>query len=180
MSDCLVVEIREQLPEFLHNRLEAAARARVEAHLLTCADCAAELALLRSVREALTQAPVVDVSAVVRALPKPPKRRPRATARFTMLQLAAALTFVSLGGVSIAVARAFFGGEQAVLVADSTLHRDSAALGAAGLGISFGGGVGDLADEDLESLLSAVESIEALPPAEPAELPVGGIGGTAP
>lgn len=181
MSDCQVVEIREQLPEYLHGRLEATARARVDAHLLTCADCAAELSLLRTVREALSQAPTVDVGAVVRALPRPPKRRTRVVRSVTMLQLAAALSFVSLGAVSLAVARAFFGEEPVVLVADSAVHGDSAWPGAAAaVGISFGGGVGDLADEDLENLLSAVETIDALPPAEPAELPAGGIGGTAP
>jgi hypothetical protein len=34
--------------------------------------------------------------------------------------------------------------------------------------ISFAGGVSDLEEEDLESLLQALESIEALPAAEPA------------
>lgn len=180
MSECLNVEIRELLPEYLHGRLRAVAHRRVEEHLAGCADCAAELAVLRSVREAFASVPAVDVGTVVRALPKPRVRRRRYFGTVTALQIAAAVSFVSLGGISLVVARSFFGGEQPALVADSAIRFDSSAPAGVTTGISFGGGLGDLADEDLESLMSAVESIDALPPAEPAELSIGTIGGVGP
>ena len=46
MSDCANVEIRELLPEYLHDRLGAPQRALVEAHLSDCEDCSAELGTL--------------------------------------------------------------------------------------------------------------------------------------
>jgi hypothetical protein len=42
--------------------------------------------------------------------------------------------------------------------------------------IGFAGGLGDLEDEDLESLLTALETIEALPVAEPSTVVLGGTG----
>lgn len=180
MSDCTNVEIRELLPEYLQSRVAAPDRARVEAHLASCDECAAELATLRSVRQAYARVPVVDVASIARALPKPRRRTVRS---FTMLQLAAAISFISLGGISLAVVRSVFNGEPTVMHIDSavTPAGDSgskvspesarARTGVVSRGISFGGGVSDLAEEDLEALLSAIESLEAAPPVDPDEPP---------
>ena len=74
MNDCQNAEIRDQLPDLLHDRLEAAARLAVAAHVETCVDCHEELELLRVVLGlARAQTPTVDVAAIVRALPAPPK-----------------------------------------------------------------------------------------------------------
>src|SRR5207302_1745779 len=61
--------VRERLPDLLHERLPAVERERVLAHVRECAECAAELAWLRSAREALTSAtPRLDASAIARAV----------------------------------------------------------------------------------------------------------------
>lgn len=68
MRDCTNVEMRELLPELMHDRLPADAHARLSAHLATCAECQAELELLRRVRAAVP-APRVDVAGIASRLP---------------------------------------------------------------------------------------------------------------
>src|ERR1044072_4700842 len=64
-------DIRDQLPDLLHERLDVSMRAAVMAHVDACVDCRAELELLRSVHEMLvSRTPRVDISYVVNALPK--------------------------------------------------------------------------------------------------------------
>jgi hypothetical protein len=73
MNDCSNAEIRDLLPELLHERLEASARATIEAHVMTCVDCRDELQLLRDVFGMLdSQTPMLDVARIAAALPKPP------------------------------------------------------------------------------------------------------------
>lgn len=170
MSDCLNVEIRELLPEYLSGALSAARRAEVDAHLASCQDCADELAVLRLVREAYAEVPAVNVGAIVAALPRKASRPAvRSWRRNHALQIAAAISFIALGGMSLAVARSFFNGNPTESPVDSVLVSETPA-------ISFAGGVGDLGDEDLEALLSALETIEALPVTETADPPIGGTG----
>ena len=171
MSDCTNVEIRELLPEYLHDRLGASDRARVDAHLAGCEECRSELATLRSVRQALRVAPPVDVAAIVRALPKPNRQRQvarRSFSRTRVLQIAAVISFISLGGISLAVSRSFFGGGPSGAV--DTLTTPSVATVASASSqpaMTFAGGVSDLSSDDVESLLGSIESLEASPPVEP-------------
>ena len=168
MSDCPNVEIREQLPEYLSGTLSAHRRAEVEAHLAGCDDCADELELLRLVREAYAEtAPAVNVNAIVSALPRRASRPAvRSWRRSHAFQIAAAVSFIALGGMSLAVARSFFIPE---------LPRDST-IAVIETPISFAGGLSDLGDEDVEALISALESIEALPVVEPTDPPMNGSG----
>lgn len=174
MSDCTNVEIRELLPEYLHDRLGATARARVDAHVATCADCAGELAVLRSVRQAYAGRPAIDTDAIVRALPRPATTRRRRRTATPWLRVAAVVSFVSLGGISIVALRDFLNGDGARHMVDTlALGTDSSrpamANGAYPV-ISFGGGVSDLGTDDLEALLAAVETLEGALPAEPDDL----------
>jgi putative zinc finger protein len=68
MSECTNGELRDLLPELVNDRLDAESRQRVEAHVASCADCADELALLRSLRPALTREPVVDTQRIAAAV----------------------------------------------------------------------------------------------------------------
>jgi anti-sigma factor RsiW len=178
MSDCANIEIRELLPEYLHDRLDAAARARVAAHLSGCEECAAELATLQAVQRAYSRVPAIDTAAIVRALPRP-KAPVRVTRRPIAWQIAAAVSFISLGGISLAVARSFFerGGSVTappVVASGSDSQRSSVPdsnRSATRPTISFGGGVDDLASEDVEKLLGVIESLEAAPPVEPEVVP---------
>jgi anti-sigma factor RsiW len=177
MSDCPNVEIRELLPDYLSGTLSARRRAEVEGHLTTCGDCADELVLLRLVREAYADTAPVNVSAIVSALPRRTSRPASRWKSSHAFQIAAAVSFIALGGISLAVARSFFNGNPTAAPVDTMIAVSTAAVSGDNTpAISFAGGVSDLGDEDLEALLSALESIEALPVTEPAELPLSGTG----
>ena len=76
MNDCSNAEIRDRLPDLLHERLDASARAVVIAHVSGCVDCRDELELLRSVHTTLiAQTPRVDMAYIIGALPKAPAAR---------------------------------------------------------------------------------------------------------
>ncbi|MEP7345876.1 MAG: zf-HC2 domain-containing protein [Gemmatimonadaceae bacterium] len=178
MSECGSTEIRDLLPGYLHQRVTAPERATIDSHLADCEECRLELAMLTSVREAMRQrTPVIDTAAIVRALPKPQRRR---AVRPWMLQLAAALSFISIGGVSLAVARSFYNDRRAAITQDSTRPGSSVdsvpgtgvqvAIAPGRPGLTVGGGVGDLGADELELLLGALESLEAVPSAEPDDL----------
>ncbi|MGQ0650036.1 MAG: zf-HC2 domain-containing protein [Gemmatimonadaceae bacterium] len=181
MSDCSNVEMREWLPELLHDRLEGNVRSRVEAHVVGCADCTAELEVLRAAR-AVWQArsvPRMDVRAIAAALPRPRAARAApARASRSVWRIAAAVTFVGLGGVSLAVVRQYFG--EPAVVTDTTgvarpapsgrepaTARPDSLLAGIPVSLTAGGGVADLADEDIEALIGALDRLEAVPHAEP-------------
>src|SRR5437868_2070019 len=101
MNDCSNAEIRDRLPDLLHDRLDARVRAEVAAHVAGCADCQAELKLLRSARAMfIAQAPRVDVGRIVQALPTRAQTRRRSWVNW---RVAAAVTFLVVGGGSVAV-----------------------------------------------------------------------------
>ena len=99
MNDCTNADVRDLLPDLLHGRLDAAARASVEAHVAACADCAAELAVLRNLRSA-TGTPKVDIASIVAALPayRAPARR-----SWVGWRSAAAIAVIVAGASSVAV-----------------------------------------------------------------------------
>lgn len=68
MVDCPRVDIRDALPDLVHDQLEPSVRARVEEHLRQCAECAAEVELLRALRSRLFATPHVDVERVAAAV----------------------------------------------------------------------------------------------------------------
>jgi anti-sigma factor RsiW len=129
MTDCSNAEIRDLLPDYLHEQLPAAAALLVEQHVTSCADCASELALLRSALQVRPRVVAVDVASIVASLPKPgivvAKAKPLAASDATVRALssapsvarrsafrggrawraAAAITVVMLGGLSAAIAR---------------------------------------------------------------------------
>ena len=206
MSECANVEVREMLPDLLHGALQGEVRDGVERHVAECSDCEAELALLASARRAMAALPVsaVSVASIVRALPLPDRRpdvRPalqpdvrlalqpaaRRRAPSMAFRLAAAVSFISLGGISVAVARSYFGASETI-VADSvvSLRTDSVipvspatnagvvpGASATTRAVSMLAGISDLGDADLESLFGELETLEAAPAAEPDPTPGG-------
>jgi anti-sigma factor RsiW len=203
MSDCANVEMRELLPELAAGTLNAATRARVDQHLIDCADCASELETLRLVRAAFASAPAVDVGRVVAALPKPVAaargaRGPEPVKRWMDWRIAAALTTITVGGLSLAVSQRMRPEREApprdsIAVSTPTIApRKSAAsdsprvVGAAPRDthpspttnrppstakaqLSFGGGTDDLDDATLKALLGAHDEIDRAPLAPSAE-----------
>ncbi len=100
MTDCPNADVRDLLPDLLHDRLDDATRAMAESHVEGCADCRAELALLRDVRAALRQTPVLNIAAITAAVPsyRAPVRR-----SWVGWRVAAAVTLVAAGGSSLLV-----------------------------------------------------------------------------
>ncbi len=108
MNECTSGELRDLLPELLNQRLDAATRERVEAHVASCAECAAELAALRALRPVLVAAPVIDtqrIAAAVRAQTAVGIARAPARARFAgpwkiAIAAAALIAVTAIGYVS--------------------------------------------------------------------------------
>ena len=105
MNDCQNAEMRDQLPELLHERLEASARAVLVAHIDGCADCRDELELLRVAHSTLIRAtPRVDLNFIIEAIPKAaPRTRTLAAPRrrvWTDWRVAAAAVLLVAGGSS--------------------------------------------------------------------------------
>lgn len=201
MFDCANVEMRERLPELATGSLDASARARVEAHLLACAECASELETLRLVRGAFATAPTIDVRRVVAALPKPSAPAREAASppvkRWVDWRIAAALTMITVGGLSVAVTGRFRHDTPLVPPPDSVspvgpttpvtapvasnptaTARPSdtgRALAAAATPVrtkaqlSFNGGVSDLDEASIQALLGALDEIDRAPVAPSAE-----------
>src|SRR3712207_3052872 len=71
MIDCPNGEIRDRLPDFVHEQLDRVTGATVAAHLASCSACTAEVALLRALRASFRETPAVDVARIVATLPRP-------------------------------------------------------------------------------------------------------------
>ena len=100
MNDCPNGDVRDLLPDLLHDRLAPSVRAMVEAHVRDCADCQAELALLRDLRSTLRRTPSLDLTAISAGVPayRSPARR-----SWVGWRTAAAITFIAAGGSSLVV-----------------------------------------------------------------------------
>jgi len=223
MNDCGNAEIRDQLPDLLHERLDEAARAAVLAHLSTCIDCDEELRLLRDVLGLLeARAPRIDVAAIVSALPKPPAvpaPRPRIgdstvipiasrQRRWADWRVAAAVTLLVAGGSSAVVLNRNAqhvqpGGVAAVASAPAAAGasavaasptEQATAMARAGDGATSAGGaavsptlgtmavadepaeaadlgngsrLGDLNEQQLQTLLNEIDKLPAVPVTDP-------------
>jgi anti-sigma factor RsiW len=188
MSDCSNVEMRELLPELLHDALPLPERERLEAHVATCDECTAELEVLRTARRVLSsrRIPLIDTAAIVRSLPRPvPATAVRRYRTASALRIAAAVSVISLGGISLSVARSFFQGassassDSALSTVKSGSRGESAvatsqparpapsALPIKQSGLTVGGGLSDLGTDDLKTLLNELEKIEPAPAVEP-------------
>jgi hypothetical protein len=187
MNDCLNAEMRDRLPELLHDRLPANVQAELVAHVAVCADCREELELLRALRSALAaSAPRVDVASIVSALPKAPSQTLRPGSRRTWAdwRIAAAITVLAVGGSSVALinrtphftevridtARSIVDSQAATALAPtvrpntpSDPGQDSEPSG--GLGMS--GRLDDLDDAQVQALINEIENMKAVPITEP-------------
>jgi hypothetical protein len=193
MNDCVNAEIRDQLPDLVHDRLGAAERAVVLAHVESCIDCRDELQLLRDARAMYARGvPRVDVAYVVGALPKAPAAHPtrelpaRPRARtWSDWRIAAAVTLLIAGGGSYAVMRS---GQPDILmdttamvatIPESTMLDSSlAAIGDLAAMVSPDDDrpaevgatdvrLGDLDEEQLTALLNEIDNLRAVPASEP-------------
>lgn len=190
MTDCLNAEMRDRLPDLLHERLDASVRAMIVAHVEECVDCRAELALLREARLALSSGVrAMDVTAVTRVVlertrPHAPLGRQRS---WTDWRIAAAIAALLVGGGALLMlprgTRPERAPEVSVLPTPATppnaglssraIVPPSAAspaprVPAATAELSAAGGtVSDLSESELRTLLQDLDRIDAVPPTEP-------------
>lgn len=179
MTECLAMDLRDELPRYALDALEPDAAASVRAHLDACAACRTELALLEASRRLATVGtPPVDVARIVAAVTASPRRqvanpprairsRPRwasrpvlAAAASVLLVLGVALPGWQAAGVDGGVAS----GPDTVLSAVGV-----AAVGSA-VAVPVEGGLESLSEADLSALLGALDALEAAPVAEPAAI----------
>ena len=191
MRDCSNGEIRDLLPDLVHDGLDADTRARVSAHVGGCADCTAEVALLTRIRTAAQSGrlPAVNVERIVSALPRA-RRRSQSWSRNIGVGIAAALVALVAGATWISQSR---GGrpvagtmESPAVVAQAPAVQGGDSVGAASSKpasnavratkvasasrVSLDDGLADLSDSELRSLLAALDSFEAVTAVEPSAL----------
>lgn len=182
MTDCANGEVRDLLPDLLHERLTPAERQRVQAHVDGCAECRAELALLRGLRAAMHRVPAIDTGAVAATIPayRAPARRSWASWR-----AAAAVALIAVGGASVALVQRGSGAHsdststaapttvaaadpvatpgaagtagETRRVAAAPSHRELALASAA---------IGELDERELSTLVKDIEQFDAVPSAE--------------
>lgn len=203
MRDCPNAEIRDLLPELVHERLDAATRPVVIAHVDGCDACTDELALLRRLVLVRVAAPAIDVARVVAALPAPPAaavaRRGRSWSRWgggVGLALAAGLAGVMVVHGPGRDSREPAQGPSAVVRAPSMAPVASAPSVGSSTGavaptpvpmhapaastrgeLALAGSLEGVSDDGLAKLLADIEALDAVPSAEPeTELPVARTG----
>ena len=206
MRDCDNVEIRDRLPDLLHEGLDASTRRGVLAHVADCADCAAELELLGGVRRvAIAATPAVDVERILAVIGLPVHGAREAPARgsrpiwgrrvgaVASLALAAGLGAIVLlrenivpaptgssnvaGAVEQAVVVPGPSGPAPVAPSEAPVRTEPPAKRE----LAVGAGLGDVSDGALVALLSEIESLGAQPDVEPDEpLPTPSRGTEAP
>jgi anti-sigma factor RsiW len=217
MSECLSAEMRDVLPDFVHGQLDASRAADVRAHIADCAECAAEVELLRAVMLAAPESPKMNVDRIARALPTPtrhgfllhrgggtgtpltPVVSPAMPHRsriwsHPVVKIAAAVAIVAAGGLSLLVGRDVLRpdtqvGQVAPSIDSGTRSANTALTPAlpvatepaapatepkapqvavaSSAGISLAGGLQDLSDEHLETLLAEMDQMDGLPAVEP-------------
>lgn len=191
MSECFSTEMKEQIPELAADTLDPAARARVEAHVATCAACAEELEIVRAVRAAQIPVPFMNVSRIVRALPPAPVpvREEVPWYRRASLQMAAALLLVAGGLISVRKAgNDLAASSSEIAVAAPAASQDQAAQtqsvaspapplvattvaanasSAPATDIALVAGLDEMTNAELTALLKDVDGLAAVPVAEP-------------
>ena len=192
MIDCPNGDVRDALPDYLHDRLDTARRREVESHLAGCEACREELSLLRALRVTMRRAPAVDVNAIASGIP--PYRAPAARGWATSWRAAAAIVAIAVGGASIALLRGSSPAERedvtAYVQSASAPNRGAATTIAAAppavtpapprpapsnppsataanreLAIEAGA-ITDLSDRELSALVEGIESLDAVPSTE--------------
>jgi hypothetical protein len=191
MADCTNEAMRDLLPLLAHegpggDAGEAMGREtldRLRAHVGDCAACRAELALLRSAASVIDGAvPRVDAAAISAGVNRALRLRivdgaPRRTERrlpsrwMPRRQAAVAASLILVASASLAVLARTFGGPTPPAIdggrVATTIDSAPVTRVSAGAGISVAGGLSDLSEEDLTTLLDELDRVEATIDAEP-------------
>lgn len=186
MNECMARDIQEMLPDLLHTALSADQRERVEQHLAACESCRAELAVLRTVKEAALFAPAIDAARIARQIPPYRAILPTpapARSRMTQWLVAATAAVLIIGGgsvvmnrdsatpenVAIATPPTDTGASQSMHVTTSgeTTVASAGSPSAQAHTFALASDVASLSDGDLVQLMNDMDDFDALPAAEP-------------
>jgi Putative zinc-finger len=188
MNECTLLDIQEVLPDLLHGKLDARARARVEAHVASCKECTEDLEVLRTVKSAAVFIPAIDVDRVVRQiLPYRvivPAAQVPTRSRVVSWLVAASLAVVVLGGGSLLMIQQKPSAPR-VVITDGPDQRGGASrltlpkpVPTVGQkppvapeprphALAMASGVDGLSDNNLRQLMNDMDGFDALPTAEP-------------
>jgi Putative zinc-finger len=197
MRDCADGEMRDLLPEYVHGTLASAEHERVASHLESCEECAAEAELIRratraypapavDLRRIVKSLPVaprrvhsgrwlvrrewkvaagIGVVVIGGALASSLWLRPAAPA--SSEHVPARVATLAAAPHSAPAPSAGRAAPPAPTAPRPAEAERTHATSPAGTSISFGGGLGDLTDEQLDTLLGEIDALDALPSAEP-------------
>jgi hypothetical protein len=188
MNDCVNGDIRDVLPELVNGNLPAGDVARVQEHVRACADCAAEVDLLRTARAAMHLAPTMDTARIAAAVQastaqrlaarRAPAARIARIAGLSLVAVIGALGVWSLRDSSPAASNAPDAPAMAAVappdqpgVVEQAQPAESRAPRAP-VQLALGGDMSQLGDDDLLALLDEVSALEAMPGEEPASLAI--------
>ena len=191
MTDCPNAGIRDLLPDLIHGRLRGDEKSRVESHVAACADCSAELRVLRAVhgsRPAFAAADSARIGSAIPAYEAPSSGR-------KWLRVAAAVVVASLAGLGVwssggdadrrvaavapapappvttdSIVPAIPGSVSPVVVASADSPRIPAAAPAAvpsSIGMDIVSELDGVSDSELAALTSELESLDSRPVSEP-------------
>ena len=185
MNDCVNGDIRDVLPELVSGTLPAADLARVQDHIRACAECAAEVDLLRTARAAMRLAPTMNTTRIAAGVQASTAQRlaarriPARVARMATVSL-----IVLLGAIGLWAARDTPREASPVAVQPSAGGAgNSAAPGVAGAveeprpargpaQLALGGDMSQLDDDELLALMDELAGLEAIPGEEPASITI--------
>jgi anti-sigma factor RsiW len=171
--------MRDQLPLYVSGRLADAEYDRVEAHLRDCADCAAEVGVLRAAVRAF-EVRALDSAAISAKIPTArTAQRSRPFHRQPLWRVAAAITLMIAGTATVMVVQQNGGaspGVDTLVIAQGTAPRETAVAAGgpsvvrATATINFGNDLSDLSDAQLEALIASLDRLEGAVSAEPVSL----------
>ncbi len=160
-------EQQDRLIDLVHDLGSVEERTALERAIGSDPELVDELRFLREARAALSIAPSVDVDRIVAAVPAPTARRAGAR-RARSWQWAAALATVALGGISLAIVERSFTGQRDGDLGRGVAETTVVAVSDAPLPVSFGQGLADFDDEELDVLFDQLERFDGLPSLDPA------------
>lgn len=172
MNDCVNGDIRDVLPELVSGTLPAADLARVQDHIRACADCAAEVELLRTARSAMRLAPTMNTTRIAAGVQASTAQRlaaRRIPAR--VAGMASVSLIVVLGAIGLWASRDT--SRDTLREASPVAVAVEAPRRAQGpTQLALGGDMSQLDDDELLALMAELPGLEAIPGEEPASITI--------
>ncbi len=197
MHDCADGQMRDLLPGYVNKTLSAEDHAAVDNHLATCDDCVAEIEVIEAAVRAFAapQVNIAKIVKALPATPRSAKRSMfagtawRVAAAIGVVLIGAGSVFALRGFFvpagtqtqTAAVAPAPAASATlattepvappapvaAPIATAATTNAPAASSKHRGTTISFGGGLSDLSDAQLDALMSELDALDSIPSAEP-------------